>query len=390
MSIRFFRRVKIAPGVSLNFSKSGPSVSLGPRGAKVTAGRRGLRRTVGLPGSGLYYTENSRWEGGRKKDSSSGDRESGREPNRSPESAGSPDRADMGGVEKKLDLGFFQRLFTPDDEKTLVEGLKEFVRGDEESSLKLLEQASHIVDARFMAGFVSLKLGDFPKAAEHLRQAAESGEGIGTYFDKYGLNISFYLPITEHVRAAIEPSVRGALLALIECEQELGEISRAAADARRLLNMSEEDPAALLSLVELLIAAEGGGTGAGVTDNGGTGKRKTGWGVTDGGRAGKESGLKEVVKLTSSVENKSEIHAALLYYKGIALHKLGMPTAARDAFTKGLRRSKNRSEELLRALRYRRALIYRELGKASRARAEMEKVYAEDPDYEDVADFLRG
>ncbi|MFO7850621.1 MAG: DUF4236 domain-containing protein [Spirochaetia bacterium] len=354
MSIRFFRRIKIAPGVSLNFSKSGASVSVGPRGAKVTAGRRGLRRTVGLPGSGLYYTENSRWEGGRKGGSPSRERGSGREPEPSPE------RADMGGVEKKLDLGFFQRLFTPEDEKTLVEGLKEFVRGDEEASLKLLEEASHIVDARFMAGFVALKLGNFSKAAEHLRQAAEKGDGIGTYFDKYGLSISFYLPVTEHVRAAIEPSVRGALLALIECEQELGEISRAASDARRLLSMDKDDPAALLSLVELLIEAGG------------------------------ESGLKEVVKLTSSVENESEVHAALLYYKGTALHKLGMPTAARDAFTRGLRRSKNRSEELLRALRYKRALVYRELGKASRAKAEMEKLYAEDPDYEDVAAFLRG
>ncbi|MFW5727594.1 MAG: DUF4236 domain-containing protein [Spirochaetia bacterium] len=348
MSIRFFRRVKIAPGVSLNLSKSGPSVSFGPRGAKVTAGRRGLRRTIGLPGSGLYYTENRPWGGaGEKKGSSSRDHE----------------RADMGGVEKKLDLGFFQRLFTPEDERTLVEGLKEFVRGDEETSLKLLEQSAHLVDASFMAGFIALKLGNFSKATEHLRQAIEKGERIGTYLDKYGLRLSFYLPITEHVRAAIEPSVRGALLALIECEQELGETSRAAADARRLLNMDEADPAALLSLVELLSDAGGG--------------------------AEEDSNLKEIVSLTSSVENESEIHAALLYYKGTALHKLGMPTAARDAFTKGLRRSKNRSEELLRALRYRRALVYRELGKASRARAEMERLYAEDPDYEDVADFLR-
>lgn len=373
MSIRFFRRVKIAPGISLNFSKSGPSVSFGPRGAKVTAGRRGLRRTVGLPGTGLYYTENRRWEGGRKEESSSPKRESGaraghaREAERAREAEQPPRRADMGGVEKNLNLGFFQRLFTPEDEKTLVDGLKEFVRGDEAAALELLEQADHIVDARFMAGFIALKLGDHAKAAEHLRRSVEGGGEIGTYFGKYGLHVAFYLPITEHVRAAIEPSVRGALLALVECEQELGDMSRAASDARRLLDMNEEDPAALLSLVELLIETDGSqGDGSQV----------------DG------SQLKEVVKLTSSVENESEIHAALLYYKGLALQKLQMPTAARDAFTKGIRRKKNRSEELLRAIRYRRALVYRQLGRASRARAEMEKLYAEDPDYEDVAEFL--
>ncbi len=37
MSFRFFRRMKIAPGISLNLSRSGPSLSLGPRGAKLTA-----------------------------------------------------------------------------------------------------------------------------------------------------------------------------------------------------------------------------------------------------------------------------------------------------------------------------------------------------------------
>jgi hypothetical protein len=56
MPFRFFRRVRIAPGVTINLSKSGPSVSIGPRGAKVTLGHGRVRRTVGLPGTGLYYT----------------------------------------------------------------------------------------------------------------------------------------------------------------------------------------------------------------------------------------------------------------------------------------------------------------------------------------------
>ncbi|MCL4425804.1 MAG: DUF4236 domain-containing protein [Firmicutes bacterium] len=51
-----FRLFKIAPGVSLNLSKSGGSLSLGPRGAKLTLGSRGGRATVGLPGTGLFYT----------------------------------------------------------------------------------------------------------------------------------------------------------------------------------------------------------------------------------------------------------------------------------------------------------------------------------------------
>ena len=58
MGWRLWRRVRIAPGVTLNIGKSGPSsVSFGPRGLKLTAGRRGPRITAGLPGTGLFYTQ---------------------------------------------------------------------------------------------------------------------------------------------------------------------------------------------------------------------------------------------------------------------------------------------------------------------------------------------
>jgi len=55
MSFRFQKRVRIAPGVRLNFSKRGISTSVGPRGASVTAGKRGLYGNAGIPGTGLSY-----------------------------------------------------------------------------------------------------------------------------------------------------------------------------------------------------------------------------------------------------------------------------------------------------------------------------------------------
>jgi hypothetical protein len=59
MGWRFYRRVKILPGVSINFSKSGTSVSVGTRGAHVTVGPRGTRETVGSPGTGISYRGSS-------------------------------------------------------------------------------------------------------------------------------------------------------------------------------------------------------------------------------------------------------------------------------------------------------------------------------------------
>ena len=54
MAFRFFRRIKLAPRLTLNLSKSGVSASFGPRGAKVALGSKEVRKTLGLPGTGLY------------------------------------------------------------------------------------------------------------------------------------------------------------------------------------------------------------------------------------------------------------------------------------------------------------------------------------------------
>jgi len=63
-SFRFYRRVRILPGLTVNVSKSGPSLSVGIRGAHVTVGRRGVTRTVGLPGSGIFYTSRTGYHTG--------------------------------------------------------------------------------------------------------------------------------------------------------------------------------------------------------------------------------------------------------------------------------------------------------------------------------------
>src|SRR6266576_2491210 len=61
MRWRFWRRIKILPGVRLNVGKKGASVSLGPRGSKLTFGKKGVRSTFGLPGTGLFVTDYRKW-----------------------------------------------------------------------------------------------------------------------------------------------------------------------------------------------------------------------------------------------------------------------------------------------------------------------------------------
>ena len=61
-SLRLWRRIRIAPGVTINVSKGGISTSLGVRGAHVTFNKHGVRKTVGLPGSGIFYSDFQRYD----------------------------------------------------------------------------------------------------------------------------------------------------------------------------------------------------------------------------------------------------------------------------------------------------------------------------------------
>ncbi|EHK9078625.1 DUF4236 domain-containing protein [Vibrio parahaemolyticus] len=58
MGFKFRKRIKIAPGLHVNISKSGVSTSIGKPGATVNIGKKGVKATVGVPGSGLSYSQN--------------------------------------------------------------------------------------------------------------------------------------------------------------------------------------------------------------------------------------------------------------------------------------------------------------------------------------------
>lgn len=65
MGIYFRKSIKITPGLRLNVSKRGTSVSFGPRGAKLNIGKRGTYLTTGISGTGIY--SRTKISGGSKK-----------------------------------------------------------------------------------------------------------------------------------------------------------------------------------------------------------------------------------------------------------------------------------------------------------------------------------
>lgn len=343
MGFRFWKRVKVAPGVSINFSKSGASLSLGPRGAKVTVGPRGTQTTVGLPGSGLFYTT--------RLSSNKSSRESAGKP-----SAHEP----MIAPEDRLNLGFFKRLSIPEDEREFTDGLKLYIQGKEEEAISHLQKSTQIADGAFLLGFLLLKRDHLDDAARCLQSALSKQDQIGVYFSKYGINALMSLPITEEVFAHIGPNPRGAMLAIVEIYQRLGKIYDAVAILEKLLPSMPDDVVVRLSLAELIIEE--------FPPN--------------------KVNFDRVLQLAEGVNNDSLVHTALILYKVKAMRGLGLLDGARDLITAALRKKSDRPNELMSALRYERALIYEGIGQDKRARAEFEKIYADNPNFEDVAKRL--
>ena len=52
--MRYRKRVKICKGLNVNFSLSGPSVTVGGKGCSVNFGKKGTYLNTGIPGTGFY------------------------------------------------------------------------------------------------------------------------------------------------------------------------------------------------------------------------------------------------------------------------------------------------------------------------------------------------
>jgi len=55
MGWRYRRSVKVFPGLKINLTKTGASLSVGRPGATVNFGKRGVRSTLSIPGTGISY-----------------------------------------------------------------------------------------------------------------------------------------------------------------------------------------------------------------------------------------------------------------------------------------------------------------------------------------------
>lgn len=327
MGFRFFKRVQVIPGVTLNFSKSGVSTSFGPKGLKYTVGKSGSRFTAGIPGTGIYYTTSMK--GGKNQKS-------------------------VPALVSPPSMSFFQKLSLSPDEKILMQGLEKLGQGDISGATTNF-QSSAANDCCFMSGFLALGRDDYIEAEKYLKRVSKAD--LGNMARKIGGDFELLLDITEYIEAPIGIDARGLGLCLVEVLQGQNKYSQAVDIINEVWDSNVQDKVICLSLIELVAMS----ANASLQE------------------------LKDVVEMTSDVENDEPIDTNILYLRAYALYRLNLVDAAISQLTAINRKTKDRPEELMLDIKYLRGQMYEENGQLAKANKDYQDIYSKRPNYADVA-----
>lgn len=345
MAFRFFSRKKLFPGVTLNMSKSGPSLSFGPRGLKHTVGLGGRRRTtVGLPGTGLHYSI----QHGKKSKRGSGSSRRTASAASQPEATPQDYRPDPGQAGAALDREFLRAVVA-------------FQSGDKTGACALLAQLQGAADADWLRGIILLRDRNWPEAAAALRAALDNAAALGDITGRNGVSMEIALPLTPEVTAHIGPDPRATRLAYAEALQEQGDVGGALKELKALAREHPDDIVVALSLAEIAFEA-------------------------DDGRRMKMSDL---ATLLEGVHPESGLDWARHFYLARALERSDRFAEAIGAYDKALKDAAIPDDMALLA-RYEMALTYGESGDRTRCRQELSAIHAIDAGFADVEDRLRG
>jgi tetratricopeptide (TPR) repeat protein len=345
MPMRFRRSVKLAPGLRLNVSKSGLGLSAGTRGARYSVHSSGRRTTsVGIPGTGLGFVSTST---GRTR--SRGRTSVVRQPTPPMDPSKVLPRPGLlsGRVEKRYHAGVLAYL--KGDHAAARSAMEEVV------ALEPRAMSAHLIAAICIG---NLDPSD-PAQIRHLETLVTSDAPMPDrlqqkYLPAQMVQLRLKGRITEHISAEVPFDPAGASLLLAEHYQDAGRLEEAIGLVQQLYEANPNDPAIRLSLADLLIA---------------------------------DQDYEGVVEIAIGVTNDSDIGAAVLHLRGGALFALGHHTAALDTLKEALSKP-SRDAELMKVIRYDRALAYEAAGQRGRAKQDLERIYASDPHYLDVKDRL--
>ena len=348
MSIRFRRSIKIAPGVKVNLTKTGVGMTVGPRGAHYSVHSSGrVTRSVGLPGTGLYYQSRTSVQ---------------KAPSVQKARTGRAQAAHAPALTPVIEPSHMvpkPGFLASAAEKAYHRGVLAHLTGDNETCVASFEQvlASQPAtsSAHLFAGVALANLNQASRAVKHLEAVVQSA-GLGDslhlkYLPPAIFTISLGIKITEGLTARVAASELGTALLLAELYQTEGRLEEAIGLMHQIFEV-HADPLVRLSLCDLLLA---------------------------------DKDYPGVIETAAGVVNDSDVAVETLHIRAAAQIALGQDAGAFDSFREALAKTSGRDPHLLLGVRYDRALAYEQVGQPAKGRADLERIYAADPTYEDVA-----
>lgn len=335
MSLRFQRRISLGKFIQLNLSKSGIGYSFGVTGLRLSKGPSGTWFTIGLPGTGLSYRKHLDSKGKARK---------------SPETGAQTKPVP---ASERPEPGFF----AAGAEKALFKGLNAYDAGRVDQALEhFLEAAPEEPGAAILAASILVKRPEQAyRGTELMEEVVQSdGEFPTELMQKYLLDREIEIAITPMITATVTVDGLAATLLLIELYQKQRRVREAIALLEELEELSDE-PVLTLSLCELYASRN-------LWDN--------------------------IIERGPKYDSEDDITLGIMIFYGRALQEKELHEAAVTVFTKALRRTKDRNPSLLNEVRYWRALSYLDQGKTTQANRELQRVYAENPNFRDVAQRL--
>ena len=351
MPFRFFQRFRIAPGLRLNVSKGGVSLSAGPRGAQFTIGTSGTRATAGLPGTGLHYTVHNPHKKLFDSAASSGVASA-------KTAAASQPQAPR--------PGWLERVSMRGDDKDFIDGWQAWEAGDANAALQkftaVAPDSPAGADAAWSAAVLTAQRELFGQAMRLLARVLQKPARLGKTFESHGFRPKLQVWVTPQVQALMVPTVSSVRLLLAELQQTEGDSAAALQTLGQALMCDgpaqSVDPVMLAAFGEL--ATE----------------------------VGESDALHRFNTLAADIGNDTAVHTAVLFYRAKSLFDQQLFDAALSVLTLALRRKKDRDPELLHDIRFLRGKTYQALNRRAQARRDFERIYAENPRFEGIRQAL--
>ena len=335
MSFRLYRRVNLGGGIHLNISKTGVGVSAGIPGARYSVHSSGRTvKTVGLPGTNIYYRKDTYAKKGR-----------------------ATRALPVAPVVAMPRAG----LFAPKEDKAFVYGVAAYIQGRHEEALGSFQQVMQLDQRRahlgeeLFAGMCLIALERPAEAIVPFEAVIASHEAIpDPLMTKYRVGGDLKIQITPMIEATMPMSNLSAALMLAELYQHTDQPQRALELLESLGSVTGQ-PVFALSLAELYAHAHR---------------------------------PNDVLRVSEGfTSNEDDLTAQLLVFRAGALVDEGLDDAALASLKEAIR-FRSRDAVILRQARYLRAMIWEKVGRKAQSKRDLERIYAEDPHFLDVAERL--